>query len=223
MCPHSGHVREVLRGSTASIGHSADWVASTLVQWLEARGLHGLLTEAEQESPDPHAVLRAVDRRHPGSDLVAELEEHVTQEELKAVSSAHPTPFADPLIHTWRAKGARPAIAGDNSRQAVRAYLESRHLTSSFAPYIYGRTLDLHLLKPDPHVLNRALTGMGADPRHALMIGDAPADYEAALQAGVPFLGYARNERQRKLLMNAGAQLIVESLDQVLGIVRSPA
>lgn len=73
-------------------GHSAERVATDLVEWLEGRGLHGLLTEPERESLDPHAVLRAVDRRHPGSDLVAELEARLTQEEMLAASSARPTP-----------------------------------------------------------------------------------------------------------------------------------
>ncbi|MGH1556370.1 HAD family hydrolase [Streptomyces sp. L7] len=35
---------------------------------------------------------------------------------------------------------------------------------------------------------------MGAHPADALMIGDTPTDFEAARQAGIPFLGHARNE-----------------------------
>ena len=82
-------------------GHKAEGVARDLVSWLEGRGLHSLLDEAERESLDPHVVLRAVNRRHPGSDLVAELEERLTQEELRASASAMPTAYADVLIHTW--------------------------------------------------------------------------------------------------------------------------
>lgn len=96
-------------------GHKAERVAIDLVDWLEGRGLHGLLTEDERQSLDPHVVLRAVDRRHPGSDLVAELEERLTQEELRATSSAMPTAYADPLIRTWTAVGSRLAIATNNS------------------------------------------------------------------------------------------------------------
>ena len=107
-------------------GHSAERVATELVEWLEGRGLHGLLTEAERQSLDPHVVLRAVDRRHPGSDLVAELEERLTQEELRAASSAMPTAYADPLIRTWTAVGSRLAIATNNSPRVVRTYLTSR-------------------------------------------------------------------------------------------------
>jgi HAD superfamily hydrolase (TIGR01509 family) len=201
-------------------GHSADLVADDLVEWLEGRGLHGLLTEDERRSVDPHIVLRAVDRRHPGSDLVDELEERLTQEELRATSSAMPTPYADPLIRTWKAVGSRLAIATNNSPRVVRTYLAGRGLTPCFAPHIYGRTQQLNHLKPDPHCLNRALNAMGSAPSDALMIGDTPSDLLAADAAGVPFLGYARNERKEKLLREAGATAVVDSLETVLKLVR---
>ena len=202
-------------------GHSAERVAIDLAEWLEGRGLHGLLTDAERESMDPHVVLRAVDRRHPGSDLVAELEDRLTKEELHAASSAMPTAYADPLIRTWTAVGSRLAIATNNSPRVVRSYLATRGLIPCFAPHIYGRTQQLNHLKPDPHCLHRALNAMGAAPAAALMIGDTPSDYEAALQAGVPFLGYARNERKGKLLRAVGAEDVVGSLEPLLTMLRT--
>ncbi|MGW6060665.1 HAD family hydrolase [Streptomyces sp. NPDC055189] len=200
--------------------HSAERIAADQVRWLEGRGLRGLLTTEERAQPDPHAVLRAVDRRQPGSDLVAKLEERLTQQELKAVASAWPTPYADPLIMTWHATGSRLAVTTNNSPLAATSYLESRGLSHCFAPHVYGRTQDLHLLKPHPHCLNRALGAMGADPSAALMIGDTPTDFAAAEQAGVGFLGYARNEEKAKRLKDAGAACVVHSLEPLLKVVR---
>ncbi|MGW2777820.1 HAD family hydrolase [Streptomyces olivaceoviridis] len=201
-------------------GHKAERVAAGLVEWLAGRGLHGLLDDTEREAVDPHGVLRAVDRRHPGSDLVAELEERLTKEELRAAASALPTAYADPLIRTWTAVGTRLAITTNNSPRVVRSYLDTRGLTACFSPHIYGRTTDLHLLKPDPHCLNRALSAMGAAPSAALMIGDSPSDLTAARDAGVPFLGYARNEQKGKLLREAGAECVVGSLEPLLLALR---
>ncbi|MHB9860758.1 HAD family hydrolase [Streptomyces sp. YIM S03343] len=201
--------------------YSARLVASDLVRWLAGQGLYGLLTEDERTSMDPQFVLRAVDRRHPGSDLVTELEERLTKEELKAAASALPTPYADPLIRTWAALGSRMAITTNNSPLVVHEYLEGRGLLSCFAPHLYGRTENLHLLKPDPHCLNRALNAMGSAPENALMIGDAPSDCIAARKAGVPFLGYARNAYKEKRLREAGATDVVGSLETVLDAVRA--
>ncbi|MFD4832661.1 HAD family hydrolase [Streptomyces uncialis] len=200
-------------------GHKAERVAADLVDWLAGQGLRGLLSETERASLDPHVVLRAVDRGHPGSDLVAELEERLTQEESRAAASARPTAWADPLIRTWSAVGARLAVTTNNSPRVVREYLEGRGLTDCFAPHVYGRTRELRLLKPDPHCLIRALNAMGAAPSAALMIGDTPSDLLAARKAGVPFLGYARNDRKRQVLSEAGADLVVDSLEGVLRLV----
>ncbi|EGX59434.1 hydrolase [Streptomyces zinciresistens K42] len=203
--------------------HRAERVAADLVSWLEGRGLRGLLSEEERRSLDPHVVLRAVDRRHPGSDLVAELEERLTQEELRAAGSAMPTMYADPLIRTWNAVGARLAVATNNSPQVVRAYLGGRGLLECFLPHIYGRTQELQYLKPHPHYLNRALSAMGVAPAGALFIGDTPTDWQAAREAGVPFLGYARNETKEKRLRQAGAAHVVASLLPLLRAVRDQA
>lgn len=203
-------------------GHSAGRVAKELVEWLKGRGLLALVTEEEQKALDPHVVLHAVNRLDPNSDLFVELEERLTQEELRAASSAMPTAYADPLIRTWTAVGSRLAITTNNSPRVVRKYLTSRGLISCFSPHIYGRTQDLHQLKPDPYCLKQALSAMGAAPADALMIGDAPSDFEAAVRAGVPFLGYARNGYKESLLRKAGATVIVGSLEEVLRAIRSP-
>lgn len=202
-------------------GHKAERVAADLVEWLERQGLHGLLTDTERGTLDPQVVLRAVGRRRPGSDLVAGLEERLTQEELRAAASALPTAYADPLIRTWTAVGARLAVTTNNSPRAARTYLETRGLTGCFSPHLYGRTEHLHHLKPHPQCLNRALNAMGTAPAAALMIGDAPSDLAAARAAGVPFLGYARDEAKEKLLRAAGAPHVVRSLQPLLQMLRS--
>ncbi|MGW4757579.1 TIR-like protein FxsC [Streptomyces chartreusis] len=201
-------------------GYAADHVGRDLVEWLEERGLQGILTEQEQAVTDPHVVLRAVERRQPGSDLVAELEERLTQQEMRAATTAWPTPFADPLIRIWPMFGARLAVTTNTSPQVVQHYLDSRGLTDCFAPHIYGRSQDLAHLKPHPHVLYRALRAMDASPQEALMIGYTPADLAASQQAGIAFLGCTQNATRQEMLRNAGAQVVVNSLQPVLSVLR---
>lgn len=204
-------------------GHSAERIAAGMVRGFAERGLRGPLPEEVLKTADPQAVMRAVAARHPGSDLITEIEEQLTQEELKAAATAWPTPYADPVIQTWVQLDTRLAITTNNSARAVSKYLESRNLTRCFAPHVYGRTQNLDLLKPNPYCIKRALSAMGAAPSDALMIGDAATDYEAAVEAGVTFLGYARNERKMGLLRDAKVQRehIVSSLEPVLEILRT--
>lgn len=202
-------------------GHSAERVARHLVDRLEAQGLRGLLTEDERTHPDPQSVLVAVNRRHPNSALVTEVEGWLTHEEIRAVPTAWPTPFADPLIRTWSAVGARLAVVTNNSARTAAGYLASRGLAGCFEPHIYGRTEQLHLLKPHPHGVLRALNAMGAAPSDALVIGDQPTDLDADRRAGVPFLGYARGEDREEALRRAGATDVLRSLETVLWVLRT--
>lgn len=197
-------------------GHPAYQVARHLVELVEGRGLGGLLTSEERRTQDPQIVLRGVYMRRPESDLIIELEEWLTRQELLAVPTAYPTAHADPLIRTWVSR-ARFAITTNNAALVAARYIESRGLTDCF-PYIYGRTQQIDLMKPDPHYLLQALNAMGADPSVSLMIGDAPSDFEAAQKARVSFLGYARNEVKAQALLAAGVRRehVVSSLRQVL-------
>ncbi|MET9785967.1 HAD family hydrolase [Streptomyces canus] len=201
-------------------GYPAHEIAGELVDKIDQLGMGGLLTEEERSGNDPQAALRLVHERRRGSDLVLELEEWLTRRELKAVGTAMPTPYADPLIRTWSSYGVRFAITTNNAAVAAAAYVESRQLTDCF-PYVYGRTANLDLMKPNPYCLDQALKAMGAVPSATLMIGDTPTDLEAARQAGVSFLGYARNEDKERLLKEAGAEVIVGSMQQVLSVLPS--
>lgn len=202
-------------------GHPAHQVARDLVELIDQRGLGGLLTERERSTADPQVVLLGLSRRHPSSDLIIDLEKWLTQQELTAAPKAFPTTWADPLIRTW-SRRARFAITTNNSALAAARYIESRGLTDCF-PYMYGRTRDLDLMKPHPHTLRQALNAMGADPSRTLMLGDAPTDFEAAREAGVPFLGYARNDGKLKALREVGVPLssTVDSLKPVLDVLRA--
>ncbi|MDW8810528.1 HAD-IA family hydrolase [Streptomyces scabiei] len=202
-------------------GHPAHQVARDLVELIDRRGLGGLLTERERGTSDPQVVLLGLGRRHPSSDLIVDLEQWLTQQELTAAPKAFPTSWADPLIRTW-SRRATFAITTNNSALAAARYIETRSLAECF-PYIYGRTRDLDLMKPHPHILRQALNAMGADPSRSLMVGDAPTDFEAAREAGVPFLGYAQNDRKLKALREAGVPLsrTVNSLKPVLDVLRT--
>lgn len=200
-------------------GYPADGVAAGLVDWLRRQGREGLLTEEEARSGDPHAVLRAVALTAPGSGFLAELEAELTRHELLATETAEATPAADELIRDLRARDFALAITTNNSASVVERYLTARGLADRFGQHIHGRTRDLLRLKPDPDCLLRALDSTGVVAERALMIGDTSADCVAARKAGVAFVGYARNERKRQLLLSAGATTIVSSMGQVLDVV----
>ncbi|QNS05017.1 HAD family hydrolase [Streptomyces xanthii] len=203
-------------------GRPALGIAELQERWLESQGLGEMLTEEERELRDPHGTLARLARDKPRTDLVMALEQSLTAQELRAVPTAWPTPYADPLIRTWCAVGVRLAITTNNSAEAARRYVHDRGLSGCFEPHIYGREAsELTRLKPDPWSLQRALNAMGADPARTLMVGDAASDCAAASAAGVSFLGYARNATKAAALREAGARHLVTDLEPVLIAVRA--
>ncbi len=198
-------------------------VADRLVDWLEKRGRQVPLTEEERASGDPYAVLRAMARTRLGSELVEALDEELTREELRAAATARPAPYADPLVRTWSAVGSRLALTTDSSPLVAEQYLTGRGLAGCFAPHIYGRTSGPGRLTSGPDCLGRALTALGARPAETLMVGGTPSDLFAAREAGVRFLGYARDERRMRRLLGAGAAVVVDDLEPVLQVVRATA
>lgn len=203
---------------------SSERVAHDLRAHVRRREPQGALSLAVERSPDPHEVLRAMGHMFPGSELVAELEELLTEGELTAARTAPPTPGAHRLIRELRAGGVRIAVVTNNSPRAVAAYLHRHGLADAFGPHLYGRTGNTLLLKPDPDSLQRALHGLYAEPADALMIGDTVSDLAAARDAKVSFVGYARNARKEAPLRAAGADIILPGIEPLLELaVRHPS
>lgn len=204
-------------------GHPASAVADRLRALIAVNGDEALVRSEAFFTNDPQAVLRAYAQADPSSVRVAELEEMITGEELRAAASSMPTAHADPLIRTFRELGFQLAVTTNNAPAAVLRYLDSRGLAECFGSHIYGRTPDVARLKPDPDCVLRALEGTGVNASEVVLLGDSPSDVQAARAAGVRFLGYARNMRKQRALEQAKAEVIVHSLELVLTAARELA
>ncbi|MFG2143846.1 HAD family hydrolase [Streptomyces sp. NPDC048696] len=191
-------------------GHPASVIAERMRRAMAAHGI------PLDPVADPHAVLR-VAAELADRTVVAELEQMLTEEEVRAAATARPTASADPLIRALHGTGRRLAVTTNNSAAAAASYLASRGLAGCFGGQVYGRSGDPARLKPDPDCVIRALEGTGAHASDALLLGDSRSDWLAARAAGVAFLGYARNERKWEELRPA--TVVVRSLEQVLDAV----
>ncbi|MGW0938275.1 HAD family hydrolase [Streptomyces sp. NPDC002666] len=201
-------------------GHSSVGIAHLLTGELVAGGGDPSLVEAPEVGNDPLAVLKTVASAGLGGDMVARLERLLTDEELKAAVSAEPTDGARDLVAFLHGAKYELAVTTNNSAGAVARYLDERDMARYFAGGIHGRAPgDPGLLKPHPDCLDRALESTGWTASDALMIGDSPADLEAAEALGMPFIGYAKNARKRAAL-GAGAGVVVRHLQTLTDALR---
>ncbi|MGW2224809.1 HAD-IA family hydrolase [Streptomyces formicae] len=182
-------------------------------------GLLDMIDLADRYSKDPYDVLRDVAQERPGSEAVAALEDVLTRGEVCAAQHAPATDGAHDLIRELSRRGCRIAVVTNNSPRAVESYLHRHGLSEAFGPHVYGRGPDADQLKPDPDMLLRALTGLGAEPGDAVMIGDTVSDLVAAREAKVRFVGYARDDRKVAPLRAAGAEAVVRELAPLLALL----
>ncbi|MFD0736848.1 HAD family hydrolase [Planotetraspora mira] len=72
------------------------------------------------------------------------------------------------------------------------------------------------LMKPNPHLVQQATLGLGADPSLTLLVGDSATDMLASKAAGVTAVGYANKPGKADRLSAAGADVLVTSINELL-------
>jgi phosphoglycolate phosphatase len=84
------------------------------------------------------------------------------------------------------------------------------------------QTADDHPSKPDPAMILTAMAEVGAEPAHTLMVGDTTYDMEMAVNAGVRGLGVSWGYHAPARLLQAGAERVVQSSQELLRAIGEP-
>lgn len=96
-----------------------------------------------------------------------------------------------------------------------------RGLVNTMKPYglldrfVTLQTADTGPGKPSPDMLLRAMSETGADRERTIMIGDTTYDMEMARNAGTAAVGVAWGYHEAAELMDAGAQIVVQSFSDL--------
>lgn len=184
-----------------------------------AKAFHCRLPAPLAASRDPHGILRGLRLAGLASGdsskarrLTAALEEKLAELETTAAKTARPTPGAHELVSALHQHGKRLLVTSNNAEAAVTAHLQSEGMAGWF-DHVVGRSpADPLLMKPHPYCVNRALELVRLPAVDCLLIGDQLTDAQAAGAAGVPFLGYARDEAHAAALREAQAGDVTVSL-----------
>jgi HAD superfamily hydrolase (TIGR01549 family) len=134
-----------------------------------------------------------------------------TAHEVEAIATAEPTRDAHNFIRAWSRTSRPMAIISNNSTIAIDAYFEL-HGLQDYVTYISGReSPDPALLKPNSHLLDKALAVLGTLPASTAFVGDSVTDIEAASSVGTASIGYANKPGKLIRLAFAGASAVVSS------------
>ncbi len=112
-----------------------------------------------------------------------------------------------------RASGFKLVLVSNGSKARVETEVARFGLASYFQSVVCTERKEE--LKPSPIMLERALAVLGLAPRGAVYVGDAPADVQAAKNAGVPSIALARGPIQAERLKAENPDHIFGGLGEV--------
>jgi phosphoglycolate phosphatase len=112
------------------------------------------------------------------------------------------------------------AVATGKSDRGLALALAHHDIAHHF---ISLQTADRHPSKPDPSMLMAALADAGAEPEHALIIGDTVYDIEMGGRAGVRGLGVNWGYHPPDDLLAAGAAGVAQDADHLWRLLHDGA
>lgn len=181
--------------------------------------LYEALRSRLTDSPtSPHLVTEGgLARRNPFA-LLRHASAIIEAFELRGVCTATEVPGARDLLRILHSKSRPIAIVTSNSSRTTTSWLQRERLDSGLTAVV-GRDAMLPL-KPAPTSVVRALGLCSVRAADAIFVGDAPTDFQAAVTAGVRFIGIATTPTRRARLIEAGASTIVSSLVELGSYVK---
>jgi HAD superfamily hydrolase (TIGR01662 family) len=193
-------------------GLPAPSIAADLREMVAGRGVD--IPRGVTTSGDPFDVLRYAATISP--DLAQAVADELRAMELRAVEVASATPHARQVIEAAHQAGRAIAAVSNNSREAVTRYLTTAGLAPMFTRIIGRTDPDPDLLKPNPHLITRAVKELGADAAECVLIGDSLSDIEGAHNAGVLSIGYANKPGKLERFTTARADAVITSMGELL-------
>lgn len=112
-------------------------------------------------------------------------------------------------------RGIKTAVVTRNCREAVTALFPD---IGSYCGAVITRE-ETFRVKPEPEHLRIALASIGAVPPSSAMVGDHPMDIEIGKKVGTWTIGVLTGYYNREGLMDAGADLVIESASDILDYI----
>ncbi len=118
-----------------------------------------------------------------------------------------------PLLEKLREKGIKTAVVSNKLHQAVY------ELCEDYFPGLIDEAIGVSVeseRKPSPVNVYKALEKMGVTAEECIYIGDSEVDVQTSHNAGVKCIGVTWGFRERKELLNAGAEIICDNCADIL-------
>ncbi len=127
-----------------------------------------------------------------------------------------PYPGILPMLNKLRAEDYKTAVISNKRDDAVQS------LCNTFLPGCFDTTLgetEVFARKPAPDMLKEVMKRLCVSSESCLYIGDSEVDVYTAQNAGTDFLGVGWGFRTREQLIDAGAEHIISSPEELVSFL----
>jgi HAD superfamily hydrolase (TIGR01509 family) len=132
-----------------------------------------------------------------------------------------PLPAAGDLLRATARLGLRVVLATSAKDEEIGFMLDALDARDWIGTVVSSG--DVEQAKPQPDIIDKALTESGTDPGRAVMVGDAVWDMVAARRAGIGGIGLLSGGIAEGQLRDAGATEIYADAAQLLGKIPASA
>jgi HAD superfamily hydrolase (TIGR01509 family) len=205
-------------------GTLVDTVETRIAAWLRTFEEQGIAADREQVArligSDGRRVAQVV-AEAAGVSIDAERAEAIDRRsgDIYSELNTNPRPLsgAIELLQALDERGLPWAIATSSRREQVGVSIEALKLERR--PTIVDGS-QVENAKPAPDLLLAAAKRLGVEPSRCWYVGDSIWDVQAARAAGMQAIGVATGSATVGDLEEAGAQLIVDDLSELIPLVR---
>ncbi|MFB2586859.1 HAD family hydrolase [Herbiconiux liukaitaii] len=133
---------------------------------------------------------------------------------LAMADRLRPIGGAQEILRELAARGHQVVLATSSPEKELEVLLEVLDVDDAIAATTSSD--DVESAKPEPDIIEVALSKVDAAASDAVMVGDSVWDVKASLRAGVPCIGVLSGGSGRQELLEAGAAAVYDDVAELL-------
>jgi phosphoglycolate phosphatase-like HAD superfamily hydrolase len=196
-----------------------------------SRRVEGILRDAgvlDEGLSQPRRIWQIIRRGEEGMNELGitgvdrkRIHERVTEAlntvELLALDTVEPMTGALETLRAIKELGLRIGVATRAGSPYAKRCIETTGL-DSYVDALLARD-EVEHPKPDPRHLLQVIDALGTSPNKVVYIGDTTTDLTTAIEADIAFIGYAGNEEWANRMREAGCEVFVSDLREIIDII----
>lgn len=122
------------------------------------------------------------------------------------------------MLATLKEEGYKLAVVSNKYDSAVKALCNDYY--KDFISVAIGESTEVKR-KPAPDGVLQALKELNSSKEESIYVGDSEVDVHTAHNAGLPCIGVTWGFRDRSVLVNEGANFIIDKPEELISMVKS--